>query len=30
MAHDGIALIRLVADAMIMGKRDPAALTHGL
>jgi hypothetical protein len=28
MPHDGIAFVRLVANALIVGERDPAAPTH--
>ncbi len=30
MPHDGVALVRFVADAAIVGERDPAALTNSL
>lgn len=30
MPHDGIAFVRLVANAMIVGYRNPASLAHHL
>ncbi len=30
MPHDRVAFVRLVADAAVMGKRDPAAVTDRL